>query len=88
MAPKLPLSERRKWGEQLKFGSGKQKIFSKLKNELNILNSRNFDWNIAHIAILYTFDHSSFDWYKCIFLIIYVPRLRLMCYQVYFHTKS
>jgi hypothetical protein len=59
----------------------------KLRNELNILDSRNFDWNIAHITILYTFDHVSFIWYKCIFLIILVPRLRLMCYQVCFYTK-
>jgi hypothetical protein len=35
-----------------------KKTFSKLRNELNILDSRNFDWNIAHIAHLYTFDHS------------------------------
>jgi hypothetical protein len=27
-----------------------EKTFSKLRNELNILDSRNFDWNIAHIA--------------------------------------
>jgi hypothetical protein len=37
-----------------------EKTFSKLRNELNILDSRNFDWNIAHIAHLYTFDHISF----------------------------
>ena len=37
-----------------------EKTFSKLRNELNILDSRNFDWNIAHIAHLYTFDHVSF----------------------------
>jgi hypothetical protein len=37
-----------------------EKTFSKLRNELNILDSRNFDWNIAHIAISYTFDHVSF----------------------------
>jgi hypothetical protein len=30
-----------------------EKTFSKLRNELNILDSRNFDWNIAHIAHLY-----------------------------------
>jgi hypothetical protein len=24
-------------------------------------------------------------WYKCIFLIILVPNLRLMCFQVYFY---
>jgi hypothetical protein len=58
----------------------------KLRNELNILDSRNFDWNIAHITILYNFDHVSFIWYKCIFLISLVPRLRLMCYQVCFYT--
>jgi hypothetical protein len=37
-----------------------EKTFTKLRNELNILDSRNFDWNIAHIAHLYTFDHISF----------------------------
>jgi hypothetical protein len=37
-----------------------EKTFSQLRNELNILDSRNFDWNIAHIAHLYTFDHISF----------------------------
>jgi hypothetical protein len=36
-----------------------EKTFRKLRNELNILDSRNFDWNFAHIAILYTFDHVS-----------------------------
>jgi hypothetical protein len=30
-----------------------EKTFSKLRNELNILESRNFDLNIAHIAHLY-----------------------------------
>jgi hypothetical protein len=62
-----------------------EKTFSKLRNELNILDSRSFDWNIAHIAHLYTFDHVSFIWHKCIFLILYVPRLRLMYFQVYFY---
>jgi hypothetical protein len=57
-----------------------KKTFSKLRNELNILDSRNFDWNIAHIAYSYTFDHVSFIWYKCIFLILLVP----MCFEVYF----
>ena len=37
-----------------------EKTFSKLRNELNILDSWNFDWNIAHIAHVYTFDHVSF----------------------------
>jgi FPC/CPF motif-containing protein YcgG len=37
-----------------------EKTFSKLRNELNILDSRNFDWNIAHIAHIHTFDHVSF----------------------------
>jgi hypothetical protein len=37
-----------------------EKTFTKLRNELNILDSRNFDWNITHIAHLYTFDHISF----------------------------
>jgi hypothetical protein len=40
-----------------------EKTFSKLRNELNILDSRNFDWNIAHIAHLNTFDHISFICY-------------------------
>ena len=37
-----------------------EKTFSKLRNELNILDSRNFDWNFAYIAHLYTFDHISY----------------------------
>ena len=37
-----------------------EKTFTKLRNELNILDSRNFDWYFAHIAHLYTFDHISF----------------------------
>jgi hypothetical protein len=37
-----------------------EKTFTKLRNELSILDSQNFDWNIAHIAHLYTFDHISF----------------------------
>jgi hypothetical protein len=64
-----------------------EKTFSKLSNELNILDSWDLDRNIAHIAHLYTIDHVSFIWCKCIFLIILVPRLRLMCFQVYFYTK-
>jgi hypothetical protein len=62
-----------------------EKTFSKLRNELNILDSRNFDGNIAHIAHLYTFDHISFIWYKCLFLIFLVPNLRLICFQVYLY---
>jgi hypothetical protein len=65
-----------------------EKTFSKLRNELNILDSRNFDWTIAHIAHLYTFDHVYFIWYKCIFIILFMPRLWLMCFQVYFYAKS
>jgi hypothetical protein len=61
-----------------------EKTFSKLRNELNILDSRNFDLNIAHIAHLYAFDHVSFLWYKCIFPILLVPKLRLMCFHEYF----
>jgi FPC/CPF motif-containing protein YcgG len=38
-----------------------EKTFSKLRNELNILDSRNFDWNIAHMAHEYTFDHVFFS---------------------------
>jgi hypothetical protein len=53
-----------------------EKTFSKLRNELNILDSRNFDWNFAHIAHLY------------IPLIISLLCPRLMCFQVYFYTKS
>jgi hypothetical protein len=64
-----------------------EKTFSKLRNELNILDSRNFDWTLHTLLIhVYTFDHVSFIWYKCIFLIILVPRLRLMCFQVYFYV--
>jgi hypothetical protein len=63
-----------------------EKTFSKLRNELNILDSRNFDRNIAHIANLCIFDHVSFIWYKCTFLILLVPRLILMCFQMYFYT--
>jgi hypothetical protein len=43
-----------------------EKTFSKVRNELNILDSRNFDCNLAHSAHLYTFDHVSFVWYKYI----------------------
>jgi hypothetical protein len=63
-----------------------EKTFSKLINELNILDSRNFDWSIAHIAHVYIFDHVSFIWYKCTFLILLVPRLQLICFQMYFYT--
>jgi hypothetical protein len=27
-----------------------EKTFSKLRNELNVLDSQNFDWTLAHIA--------------------------------------
>jgi hypothetical protein len=48
-----------------------EKTFTKFRNELNILDyqtirwenlyrTKHFDWNIAHIAHLYTFDHISF----------------------------
>jgi hypothetical protein len=37
-----------------------EKTFTKLRNELNIIDSRNFDWYFAHIAHLYTFNHISF----------------------------
>ena len=40
-----------------------ENTFSKLRNELNILDSQNFDWNIAHIAHLCTFDRISFFCY-------------------------
>jgi hypothetical protein len=50
-----------------------EKTFRKLRIELNILDSQNFDWNIAHIAHEYTFDHMSLIWYNCIFLILRVP---------------
>jgi hypothetical protein len=65
-----------------------EKTFSKLRNDLNILDSLNFELNIAHIAHLYTLIISLSFWYKCLYLIIYVPRLQLMCFHVYFYTKS
>jgi hypothetical protein len=65
-----------------------EKTFSKLRNELNILDSRNFDWNIAHIVHLYTFDHASFIWYKYIFLILLVPRLMLIYFHEYLYDQS
>jgi hypothetical protein len=34
-----------------------EKTFRKLRNELNVLDSQNFDWNLAHNAHFYTFDH-------------------------------
>jgi hypothetical protein len=37
-----------------------EKTFTKLRHELNILYSRNFDRYFAHIAHLCTFDHISF----------------------------
>jgi hypothetical protein len=40
-----------------------EKTFTKLRHELNILDSRNFDCYFAHIAHLYTFDHISFMCY-------------------------
>jgi hypothetical protein len=40
-----------------------EKTFTKLRHELNILDSRNFDCYIAHIAHLCTFDHLSFICY-------------------------
>jgi hypothetical protein len=40
-----------------------EKTFTKLRHELNILDSRNFDWYFAHIAHLNTFDHISFICY-------------------------
>jgi hypothetical protein len=39
-----------------KTGCDNEKTFTKLMNELNILDSRNFDWYFAHIAHLCTFD--------------------------------
>jgi hypothetical protein len=36
-----------------------EKSFTKLRHELNILDSRNFDWYFAHIAHLCTFDYIS-----------------------------
>jgi hypothetical protein len=41
-----------------------EKTFTKLRHELNILDSRNFDLCFAHIANLYTFDHISFMYYE------------------------
>jgi hypothetical protein len=40
-----------------------EQTFTKLRHELNILDSRNFDLYFAHIAYLYTFDHISFMCY-------------------------
>jgi hypothetical protein len=40
-----------------------EQSFTKLRHELNILDSRNFFCKIAHIAHLYTFDHVSFICY-------------------------
>jgi transcription initiation factor IIE alpha subunit len=37
-----------------------EQTFNKLRHELNILDSRNFFWCLAHIAHKYTFDHVSF----------------------------
>jgi hypothetical protein len=34
-----------------------EKTFTKLRNELNILDSRNFDWNIAHKAHFYLWSY-------------------------------
>jgi hypothetical protein len=49
-----------------------EKTFTKLRNELNILDSQNFDSNIAHIAHLYTFDHISF-------ILVQMPILYYLC---------
>jgi hypothetical protein len=40
-----------------------EQTFTKLRRELNILDSRNFDWYFEHIAHLHTFDHISFMCY-------------------------
>jgi hypothetical protein len=40
-----------------------EKTFTKLRNELNILDSRNFDWNIAQIVHLNTFGLITFICY-------------------------
>jgi uncharacterized membrane protein len=40
-----------------------EKTFTKLSHELNILDSRNFDWYFAYIAHIYTFDQLSFICY-------------------------
>jgi hypothetical protein len=40
-----------------------EKTFTKLRHELNILDSRNFDLYFAHIAHIYTFDQLSFMCY-------------------------
>jgi hypothetical protein len=40
-----------------------EQTFTKLRHELNILDSRNFDWYFAHITYLYIFDHISFMCY-------------------------
>jgi hypothetical protein len=51
-----------------------EKTFTKLRNELNILDSRNFDWYLAHIAHLYLWSY--------LFHVLW-----LMCFQVYFMTS-
>jgi hypothetical protein len=53
-----------------------EKTFNKLRNELNVLDSWNFDWNMARIAHLYIFDHVSFILYKYIFLISYCAKAK------------
>jgi hypothetical protein len=55
-----------------------EKTFTKLRYELNILDSRNFDWYLAHIAHLYTFDHLSFMCYdQCSFQVYFMLSHRL-----------
>jgi hypothetical protein len=63
-----------------------EKSFSKIRNELNILNSRIFLLKSCTHYSFYTFDHVSFIWYKQIFLILLVPKLILMSFQQYFYV--
>jgi hypothetical protein len=79
-------------GERLQLVEIPHKRENKYKEETVvfkwIIGSQNFDWNIAHIAHLYTFDHVSFICYKCIFFYSFVPMLRLMCFLVHFYPWS
>ena len=49
-----------------------ERIFCELRSELNILDSHNMDWIIAHIAyFLYTFNHAlSIGTFSCFWLLM------------------
>jgi hypothetical protein len=64
-----------------------EKRFCEIRCELNVLDSQNLAWNITLMLIYYTFDHSClFHLVQMHIFIFLVPRLRLMCFQVYFCT--